>query len=375
MEKRRVLSVDDSSASRRIVADVLKGLGVECVEAVDGVDGLNHLASDHFDLVILDINMPNLDGAEMLEGMRMQSDNTPVLIVTGEVKPTAVTFLKKMGIEDLLFKPFQAKDLAAKVRKALNLEAEDPGEGGAVAQAPAKPADMVLLSDKELVQQKLRELIPAVHGVDMVHKGTDCMLACRKQPYRMVFFDSGLSETNLKGLFEQLRALRPRAVFVGIALHDQEGAEAELQRMGCDEVITRASDLNLVRTLVDQGCAIFEHTTVTENNVIRIEPLRVPRKRFDEYYAHVKARISDLVRSTAEACESLAIIDMSHLAELDATWVARMLGEAKNVGASMEVELWVVGKPKVLSEIPRACNCLRTFETLEEALKVAGEHG
>jgi CheY-like chemotaxis protein len=372
MEKRRVLCVDDSSASRRIVADVLKGIGVACVEAVDGVDGLNHLACDHFDLVILDVNMPNLDGAEMLEGMRMQSDNTPVLIVTGEVKPTTVTFLKKMGIEDLLFKPFQAKDLKAKICKSLKLEEEGSGESGAAGQVavPAKPADMVVLSDKELVQQKLRELIPPGHGIDICRKGTDCMLACRKQPYRMIFFDSNLSESNQTATYEQLRALRPRAVFVGIALHDQEGIEAELESMGFDAVITRASDLKLVRTLVDQGCAIFEHTTVAQGNVIRIEPLLVPRKRFDEYYAHAKARISDLVRATAEACDTLIIIDTSHLADLDAPWVGRILGEAKQVGATMEVEVWAVGQVRVLIEIPR-CAAIRTFPTLDEAVKAA----
>jgi DNA-binding response OmpR family regulator len=370
MEKRRVLCVDDSSASRRIVADVLKHLGVECVEAVDGVDGLNHLSGDHFDLVVLDVNMPNLDGAEMLEGMRVQSDNTPVLIVTGEVKPHTVAFLKKMGIEDLLFKPFQAKDLKAKVCKALKLESETSGAAGADAAVPAKPADMVLLSDKDLVLQKLRELIPAGLEIDICHKGTDCMLACRKRPYRMIFFDSGLSETNLTAIFEQLRALRPRAAFVGIALHDQEGAETELQNMGCDAVITRASDLNLVRTLVDQGCAIFEQTTVSQGNVIRVEPLLLPRKRFDEYYAHVKARINDLERTTAEACESLVIVDMSHLVATDAPWVGRLLGEAKQTGASMEVDLWVVGRVNVLAEVP-PCARIRTFPTLDEALQAA----
>jgi DNA-binding response OmpR family regulator len=355
------------------VADVLKGLGVACVEAVDGVDGLNHLACDHFDLVILDINMPNLDGAEMLEGMRMQSDNTPVLIVTGEVKPTTVTLLKKMGIEDLLFKPFQAKDLRAKICKTLKLEPEGSGEAAAGQPAVlAKPADMVVLSDMELVQQKLRDLIPSGLGLDICRKGTDCMLACRKQPYRMIFFDSGLSEINLKAIFEQLRSLRPRAAFVGIALHDQDGAETELQSMGCDAVITRASDLNLVRTLVDQGCAMFEHTTVTQGNVIRVDPLLLPRKRFDEYYAHVKARMSDLVRATAEACENLVIIDMSQLADLDAPWVGRIMGEVKQVGTSMEVEVWAVGNRHVLGEIPR-CAAIRTFPTLGEAKQAAQE--
>jgi hypothetical protein len=231
---------------------------------------------------------------------------------------------------------------------------------------------MVLLCDHALVQKKVRELLPPGHEIDVCAKGTDCMLACRKRPYRMVFFDSGLAETNLTALFEQLRALRPRAVFAGIALHDQEGAEAELRRMGFDEVISRASDLNLVRTLVDQGCAIFEHTTKTEGNVIHIQPLLVPRKRFDEYYAHVKARISDLVRTTAEACENLAIVDMSPLAEADAPWVARMLGEVRQVGATMEVELWAVGNAKVLTEVPRVCAGLHTFATLPEALEAAG---
>ena len=95
----------------------------------------------------------------------------------------------------------------------------------------------------------------------------------------------------------------------------------------------------------------------------------MPRKRFDEYSAHVKARISDVVRSTAEACENLAIVDMSHLSEMDANWVGRMMGEAQQVGATMEVELLVVGTPKVLSEIPRVG--IRTFPTMDDALKAA----
>jgi DNA-binding NtrC family response regulator len=361
---KRILSVDDSRTSRMIVADVVKKLGFEVVDAVDGVDGLNQLTSDQFDLVILDINMPNLNGTEMLEGMRMQSDKTPVVISTCEVKDATMAFLKKMGIDDLLLKPYKAEDLRAMILRVLKVP--DPNQAAAeITAAMAKPAEIMVLSDMEVIHQKLRELIPHELEIDGCRKATDCVLACRKRNYRVIFFDSGITESNLTALWDQLRTVHPRAVYVGMAMHNDGDMEAELRRMGFDEILLRPFEGGRVRTLVDQGCGHFKQTVVVDKNVFRIVPLMVARKRFDEYYDFVKHRCGDLLRQTAEACDSLVILDLSLLSDLDAPWVARLMGEVRQLGQDLEVELWAVAPRSVVSAVP--CQALRCFASLQEA--------
>ena len=68
-----ILTVDDSRAVRTIVSKQVKDLGFEVVEAEDGIQGLAKLAECQFDLVILDVTMPNMDGPTMLGKMREAS--------------------------------------------------------------------------------------------------------------------------------------------------------------------------------------------------------------------------------------------------------------------------------------------------------------
>ncbi|HEX7598321.1 MAG TPA: hypothetical protein VF518_08905, partial [Polyangia bacterium] len=113
------------------------------------------------------------------------------------------------------------------------------------------------------------------------------------------------------------------------------------------------------------GCGHFKQTIVVEKNAIRITPLLVARKRFDEYYEFIKRGCSDLLRQTAEGCESLVILDLSQLSDLDTTWVARLVGEVRQLGRDLEVELWAVGPRAVITTVPG--QALRCFASLQEA--------
>jgi len=87
----RILTVDDSRAIRMIVGKQLQPLGFEIGEAEDGNDGLAKMQGSHYDLVILDVTMPNLDGPGMLAKLRGGGDKTPVLMLTSEAKTAIVT--------------------------------------------------------------------------------------------------------------------------------------------------------------------------------------------------------------------------------------------------------------------------------------------
>jgi DNA-binding response OmpR family regulator len=82
----RILTVDDSKAIRSIVGKQVAELGFEVDDAEDGLLGLAKLEELTYDLVILDVTMPNLDGPGMLAKMREAGNKTPVLMLTSESK-------------------------------------------------------------------------------------------------------------------------------------------------------------------------------------------------------------------------------------------------------------------------------------------------
>ncbi|WP_210499040.1 chemotaxis response regulator CheY [Vibrio crassostreae] len=118
----KILVVDDFSTMRRIVKNLLADLGFKnIVEAEDGVQGLLALRKEHFDLVISDWNMPNLDGLSMVKQIRTEGDlkSIPVLMVTAEAKREQIIEAAKAGVNGYIVKPFTGATLKEKLEKIL----------------------------------------------------------------------------------------------------------------------------------------------------------------------------------------------------------------------------------------------------------------
>jgi two-component system chemotaxis response regulator CheY len=123
----RVLVVDDSTVMRRMVVKSLEmgGLPVdEVFEADSGLQALRILDEHWVDLVLCDINMPNMNGVELVE--RMANDvltaKIPVVMVTTERSEVRISQLKKLGVTAYLNKPFRPEALAQTVRDLLGLD-------------------------------------------------------------------------------------------------------------------------------------------------------------------------------------------------------------------------------------------------------------
>src|SRR6266545_1247652 len=117
----RVLAVDDSRAVRSIVSKQLTEWNIEVDEAEDGEKGLEKLEECEYDLVLLDVTMPVMDGPTMLAKLRERGNKTPVLMLTSESKRSVVSTALKLGIEDYILKPFKADELKLKIGKVLKL--------------------------------------------------------------------------------------------------------------------------------------------------------------------------------------------------------------------------------------------------------------
>ena len=114
----RVLVADDSSTMRKIILRSLQAVGVpNAVEAADGEEAVKLFKPGSFDLVLTDWNMPGKSGLEVIQEIRKQDANVPIIMVTTEAEKSRVLEAIQAGVSDYLVKPFTADTLREKLEK------------------------------------------------------------------------------------------------------------------------------------------------------------------------------------------------------------------------------------------------------------------
>jgi two-component system chemotaxis response regulator CheY len=125
MAQHRILIVEDSPTMRQLLVFALRRLkGVEIVEAEDGMDGLRKVSSDPFDIALIDINMPVMDGLKLIRLMRSEESlkNIPVVVITTEGASEDRDRALALGANEYLTKPIQANRVLAVVKDLLKLD-------------------------------------------------------------------------------------------------------------------------------------------------------------------------------------------------------------------------------------------------------------
>ncbi|MEQ8348819.1 MAG: response regulator [Sneathiellaceae bacterium] len=195
----RVLVVDDERFSRFMVAEMLRDLGLEVVEAADGDTALHYLEESPGDIVLVftDQNMPNLTGLELIKAIRTGQTAvdpaTPVGLFTGNAEIDVLQAAKALDINTALAKPMSRKDVLARARAALNSRAKsvDPLKyadvavpcrrgtraaaqrpGGTIhAGPPARPASVATPADLPGAVRK------PIHDIDLRDRIGRCVYA------------------------------------------------------------------------------------------------------------------------------------------------------------------------------------------------------
>ena len=117
----RLLIVDDEEKIREMIGKYASHEGHECVLASDGVEALTFFEKENFDVVILDVMMPNLDGYETLKRMKEIKD-VPCIFLTALGQEYDRIYGFDMGAEDYVTKPFSLKELMMRIKVILRRE-------------------------------------------------------------------------------------------------------------------------------------------------------------------------------------------------------------------------------------------------------------
>ena len=124
MDKKKILYIEDNISNFIFVRDILKSEGYEVVSAFNGLDGIKRASMENPSLIVLDINIPGLNGYEVCVKIRSYPflKDVPIIVVSGDYDKTLVDRARALGANDILSKPLNAEVLISKINSYLKEE-------------------------------------------------------------------------------------------------------------------------------------------------------------------------------------------------------------------------------------------------------------
>jgi DNA-binding NtrC family response regulator len=378
-----VLTVDDSRAVRTIVSKQVRDLGFEVAEAEDGIQGLAKLEECQYDLVILDVTMPNLDGPGMLGKMRDAGNTTPVIMLTSESKRSIISGAMKSGITDYILKPFKPEELRNKILTVLqggggveDVVASDrpggaPAAGVAAAAAPRDGAkqfiDVMVVDDMENVHKRLRGMLPSHLTMNGFTSAQSALASAREKVYRVVLIDTDIPDVNSAVLAQQIKLLQPNGAFVALALRTANDMSKELKEQGFSDIVYKPFNQDHVDDFLMQFFDNQEFLT-SEDNLLKVAPFVGKPERLDRYYGRVAQLFPAVLNKVASACYESILLDLSNVptqGDRLPKLLVTVAEQVKDVG----MEMSIVGTAeirKVLASFEET-RAIRYFATVQEA--------
>jgi two-component system cell cycle response regulator DivK len=246
---KKVLAVDDSKTLRMIVARNLRPFGVEIVEAENGSVGLSKAQAEKPDLILLDFNMPVLDGYQTLEALKKDNatKNIPVIMLTTETVKETVVKLIKLGLRDFIAKPFSREALLQKVNPVLALYegAEVPTEAQVEGALHLKALEtqgkktILAVDDKENVLKLLKEFLCEHYNVLTAASGQAAVAMIPSTPMDLLFLDIDMPDLSGIEVFKQMKCSleAKRAKVVGMVLRTAQSEIATAKQAGIKDFL------------------------------------------------------------------------------------------------------------------------------------------
>jgi two-component system alkaline phosphatase synthesis response regulator PhoP len=120
--KLNVLVVDDNDCIREVLTALLSHKGYRCESAANGREAIEKVAQDHFDVVITDVHMPEMDGITLTRELTLRFSDLPVMIMTGQLDDHCRESAFTAGAREVLGKPFEIAELMVRLHKVVDTQ-------------------------------------------------------------------------------------------------------------------------------------------------------------------------------------------------------------------------------------------------------------
>ena len=372
----RILTVDDSRAVRTIITKPL-GDQFEILEAEDGEKGLELLAKETVNLILLDLTMPVMDGQEMLQKLRDQGNETPVILLTSESRTSLVSAMMQIGISDYILKPFKPEELLDKLAKVLGADmpkagSDEEGEEGEKSAISDKVfVDVLLIDDMENVARKFGLLMPEHIDVRSTTDAHSSLEECRERVFKTIIIDMVIPNVNSAALTSQLRVLQPTAAFIALYMRNFENPAKDSREQGFDGYMVKPFDPAQINEFLSTYYDA-EDLLILEDNVLSVTAFPDSKARRAQRVTRVITLTNEAIDTVAAACYDDVIMDLSTPPPTET--LPKILIAAKRRTVEVGLNFRVVGSDtvtKALSSLADTAN-IPVYGTLKEALENAG---
>jgi two-component system, cell cycle response regulator len=307
---KKVLTIDDSKTLRTIVAKHLSPFAIKMLEAENGEEGLVRAREGSPDLILLDYNMPVMDGYHTLVELKMDPalKSIPVVMVTTETARETVIKLLKLGLKDYISKPFTREILLDKLNPILDLYSGQsaPENAAAAAEKPEPATEPVkrtalLIDDKTSVLDMLKDYLKDKFQLTLADGGNSALESFSQRSFDYIFLDLSMPDVNgFKVLEEYLKKRKEGATEKAVVAMSMRSAQADIDTAFAQGIsiflykpFTRADAIAAAENIIAQKEQMKRMRYLRPQGKLRI--LECPTRKSSRFQPFLKALMSDVL--------------------------------------------------------------------------------
>lgn len=223
----KILAVDDQPIILKSISHKLKNSGFELLTANDGNEAIELYESEKPDLLILDLNMPNKNGFEVIEYVRKtKNDNVPIIVMSGVDEESKIVDAFNMGVDDYIQKPVGINEVVVRVKRLLKVPMH--------VTAPVKNADGEEETASRIHKNVVAVVIPCYNEESRLKSDYFTKFAETNHGYQLCFVNDGSKDKTLEVLKELQKGHEDYITVYDCA---QNGGKAEAVRQGIHHML------------------------------------------------------------------------------------------------------------------------------------------
>jgi len=183
----KILIIEDTADIARMVKAALGESGFQVSHAKDGIEGLAVLQSSRFDLILLDLNLPGMDGLAVCRALRNQGNDIPIIMLTCRNSEQDIVLGLELGADDYLTKPFSLPELTARIRSLLR-RTDSPRS-----PQPVSPQTLIRVGDL-IIDLEKRQVLRGGEKIMLTAKEFELLVLLARHPGRVFTRDQLLND-------------------------------------------------------------------------------------------------------------------------------------------------------------------------------------